>query len=150
MRPGGSLPCPQAKIPETITRKAGAAQGSGQPVLHARLVGQIQEAAGFVLGDDFAGLHMGLQALNDVRDGRGGVFGGDALLREYVPSLVIPQRGRLVADEAADDLAADALRQLAGLPVTERRRVGLADVPQLDEVLVGVAVQTVAVDLERD
>ena len=93
---------------------------------------------------------MGLQALDDVRDGRGSVLGGDAHLREYVPPLVIPQRGRLVADEAADDLAADALGQLAGLPVTEGRRVGLADVPQLDEVFVGVAVKPVAVDFERD
>ncbi|ASI68521.1 hypothetical protein BA022_08100 [Diaphorobacter nitroreducens] len=118
--------------------------------MHARLVGQIQKAGGVVECDDFARLHLGLQALDDVLDGRGGVCGGDAHLREYVPSLVIPQRGRLVADEAADDLAADALRQLACLPVTERRRVGLADVPQLDEVLVGVAVQTVAVDLKRD
>jgi len=65
-----------------------------------------------------------------------------------MPRLVVPEFRCLVGHKAPDDLAANTLGKVAGRRIPERGRVGLGDVPQLGQVLVGPMLQARIIDLE--
>src|SRR5450830_395338 len=65
-----------------------------------------------------------------------------------VAGLVVPEFRRLIRHEAPDDFAANTLGKVASRSVAEWCRVGLGDVPQLGQILIGPMLQARIIDLK--